>query len=192
MHPILLASSSVYRRELLSRLKLPFECYSTDIDESPRPQETIPDLVLRLSHEKAHNAATQYPQHVCIGSDEVAALDGVILGKPGTHENAIEQLTMMSNREVVFYTGVCVLAPLSASNDCRLALTTVKFRHLTPKMIENYLNKEKPYQSAASFKSETLGSALIEHFQSDDPTAIIGLPLIMLCDMLSKVGIEII
>jgi septum formation protein len=192
MHPLILASSSIYRQELLSRLKIPFTTFSSDIDETPRQGESITDMVLRLSKEKAYVACEKNPGAVCIGSDEVAAIGETILGKPGNHENAIKQLRQMSGQKIIFYTGICVAAPFLNHEECRMSTTTVTFRHLTLTMIENYLNKEKPYQSAGSFKSETLGSALISRFESDDPTAIIGLPLIILCEMLVKAGIEII
>ncbi len=192
MYPLILASSSIYRHELLSRLKIPFTTFSSDIDETPHPGEPIPEMVLRLSKEKAHACALLNPGAICIGSDEVAALGNTILGKPLTHENAIKQLSEMSGQQVIFYTGVCVSAPFLKHEDIRMATTTVTFRTLSQQMIENYLHKEKPYHSAGSFKSETLGSALLERFESEDPTAIIGLPLIMLCDMLSRVGIEVI
>jgi septum formation protein len=192
MHPIILASSSIYRQELLSRLKIPFTTFSSDIDETPRNGESIFDMVLRLSKEKALAAAIKNPGCVCIGSDEVASLNNTILGKPGNYENAVKQLSQMSGKEVIFYTGVCVSAPFLRHEECRMATTTVTFRKLPQHQIENYLRKEEPYQSAGSFKSETLGSALLEKFESEDPTAIIGLPLIMLCEMLRKVGIEVI
>ncbi|HRE31920.1 MAG TPA: Maf family nucleotide pyrophosphatase [Candidatus Berkiella sp.] len=192
MQKLLLASSSIYRQELLSRLQIPFGCFSPDIDETPKNGESIEALVLRLSKEKAKAALNQYPDAICIGSDELAVLNKEVLGKPLTHENAIQQLSAMSGQKVDFYTGICVLSSAPAFEDCRLVTTSVTFRKLTPSMIENYLQKEKPYQSAGSFKSETLGSALIEKFHGDDPTAIIGLPLITLCNMLEKVGMAVI
>lgn len=192
MQKLLLASSSLYRQELLSRLKISFDCYSPDIDETPKNGESIEALVLRLSKEKAKAASTQYPDAICIGSDELAVLNNEVLGKPLTHENAIQQLSAMSGQKVDFYTGICVLSTSPTFEDCRLVMTSVTFRKLTPSMIENYLQKEKPYQSAGSFKSETLGSALIEKFHGDDPTAMIGLPLIALCDMLEKAGMPVI
>jgi len=192
MPKLLLASSSIYRQELLGRLKIPFESFSADIDETPKSGESLESLVLRLSKEKAKAGAITFPDTICIGSDEIATLENRILGKPLTHESAIQQLTLMSGQKVEFLTGVCVYAPKLSFEDCRLVTTTVLFKKLTSSMIENYLQKEQPYHSAGSFKSETLGCALIEKMQSDDPTAIIGLPLIVLCDMLSKVGINII
>lgn len=192
MRPIILASSSIYRKELLERLKIPFTTHSSDIDESPLPGEPIPDMVLRLSQEKALAASIVYPDAICIGSDEVAGLNNTILGKPLTHQNATKQLQSMRDKKIIFYTGVCVVSPHHSHIDTRMSETAVTFKNLTDKMIENYLNKEKPYHSAASFKSETLGSALIDKMECDDPTAIIGLPLIVLCDMLRAVGVEII
>lgn len=190
MTSLILASSSIYRKALLERLKVPFNTFSSDIDESRLPHETIPEMVKRLSIAKAKAALVAYPHSVCIGSDEVAALGDDILGKPLTHENALAQLSKMSGQEVVFYTGVSVCS--QTHEDYALSLTKVTFRTLNQEMIENYLLKEKPYESAGSFKSETLGSALITRFESDDPTAIIGLPLIKLCSMLQQAGIKLI
>lgn len=192
MKKIILASSSVYRQELLERLKIPFDSYSPDIDETPQANETVEELVGRLSKAKAKAALLRYPDTVCIGSDEVAVLHNRVLGKPLTHANAIMQLSAMSGQKVDFHTGVCVLSTNPAFEDCRFVTTSVLFRQLTPSMIENYLLKEKPYHSAGSFKSETLGAALIEKFQGDDPTALIGLPLIVLCEMLNLAGVPII
>jgi len=192
MKKLLLASSSVYRQELLARLKVPFDSFAPDIDETPKMGESIQALVLRLSKEKAFAASHRFPDAICIGSDEVAALGNTILGKPLTHEVATKQLTDMSGKKIEFHTGICVYAPALSFEDCRLVTTAVTFRQLTPNMIENYLIKEQPYHSAGSFKSETLGSALIEKFHGDDPTAMIGLPLITLCDMLQKIGFGVI
>ena len=192
MRKLLLASSSPYRKELLSRLQLPFSTFSPEIDETRRDNESWSDLVLRLSKEKAMVAAKHHPNTVCIGSDEIAALDDTLLGKPGTKDNAIDQLRQMSNQKVSFYTGVCVFAPHLGKDESAIVVTAVKFRTLTDSMIENYLTKEEPFGSAGSFKSESLGSALIEYFEGSDPTALIGLPLIKLCDLLHKVGIEVI
>ncbi|MBS0289435.1 MAG: septum formation protein Maf [Proteobacteria bacterium] len=192
MYPLVLASSSPYRKELLSRLKIPFSVSSPEIDESRLVHETIFDMVLRLSKEKAIAGAAGNPQCVCIGSDVVAAFDGQVLGKPLSHQAAINQLSIMSGQQVIFYTGVCVAAPFLNHEACHMSITTITFRTLSKQMIENYLTKEKPYQSAGSFKSETLGCALVSRFECDDPTAIIGLPLIALSDMLKDVGIEVV
>lgn len=192
MQKILLASGSIYRQELLTRLKIPFESYAPEIDETPLPNEPLTELVIRLAKEKASAAAKIFPDHICIGSDEVAGLAGRILGKPQNYENAYAQLQSMSGQQVYFYTGVCVYAPFLNHEETHLATCAVQFRALSSSMIENYLNKETPFASAASFKSETLGSALIERFEGTDPTAIIGLPLIALCEMLRKVGVAVI
>lgn len=192
MKKIILASSSIYRQELLSRLKIPFDSFSPDIDETPLANETVETLVQRLAKAKAKAAQLRYPDALCIGSDEVAALDYRPLGKPLTHANAILQLSAMSGKRVDFHTGICVLSANPEFADCRLVTTAVLFRQLTQNMIENYLLKEKPYHSAGSFKSETLGVALIEKFQGEDPTALIGLPLIVLCEMLNQAGISVI
>jgi septum formation protein len=192
MIDIILASSSPYRRELLSRLKLPFQCHSPEIDETALPDESFEDHVQRLSIAKAQAVSQTYPKSVCIGSDEIATLGTDILGKPLNHPNAILQLTKMSGQTVTFYTGVAVVIGASDYLDYRLVTTQVRFRDLSPKMIENYLNKEQPYHSAGSFKSETLGSALITQFEGTDPTALIGLPLIALTEMLGKAGMDVI
>lgn len=189
MNPLLLASSSRYRHQLLTRLQLPFITFSPEIDESPLPGENLKDMAMRLAYEKAKKASHHFPHHICIGSDEIAVLDNQLLGKPETHQNAILQLTAMSGKKVDFYTSLCVLKENQQEN--YLATSSVKFKNLTPSMIENYLAKEKPYQSAASFKAESLGIALIEYFEGNDLSAIIGLPLIALTAILSKLGVEV-
>jgi len=191
MHSIILASSSIYRKELLSRLKVPFNTFSPDIDESRLANESIPAMVERLSQAKANAGCLQNPESICIGSDVVAGLDDLILGKPETHENAIEQLAQMSGNEVIFYTGVCVSAPSLSFETYHLSPTKVRFKKLTEDMIEHYLQKEKPYQSAGSFKAETLAIALLESYECEDPTAIIGLPLIFLSQKLIEIGVKI-
>ena len=188
MPDIVLASSSPYRQELLSRLKIPFTSYSPEIDETALPNENFEAHVKRLSIAKALAASLQFPDALCIGSDEIAGLNSEILGKPLTHENAVLQLRKMSGQTVTFYTGVCITIKRSNYQDYRLALTKIHFRDLTDEMIETYLQKEQPYFSAGSFKSETLGTALIKRFEGHDPTALIGLPLIDLTEMLEKAG----
>jgi len=192
MKPILLASSSIYRKALFSRLQLPFTCYSPDIDESLIPGESWEALVLRLSAHKAHAGAHHYGDHICIGSDEVAALGDVFLGKPGNAIEAKKQLQQMSGQKITFYTGICVFAPSLGYEKTLVINSAVKFRSLSESMIQNYIDKEQPFHSAGSFQSESLGSALIEYFEGSDPSAIIGLPLIALCDLLRDVGIEVI
>lgn len=190
MIDLILASSSSYRRELLERLKLPFQCVSPEVDETALPNETFEAHVKRLSLAKAQAVAKRYPARICIGSDEIATLGNNILGKPLTHDKAILQLTQMSGKTVTFYTGVAVVRGESYQ-DYRLTMTKVTFRELSSKMIETYLTKEQPYNSAGSFKSETLGSALITQFEGKDPTALIGLPLIELTQMLEKAGVAV-
>jgi septum formation protein len=188
---LVLASSSPYRQALLTRLRMPFEVYTADLDEKRLPNESIEEHVKRLSLEKSLAASQLYPHAYCIGSDEVAGLKNEILGKPLTHENAIKQLKSISGQTITFYKGLALVNASKNLEEYRLSTTHVTFHKLTDKMIESYLQKEKPYHCAASFQSETLGSALITQFESDDPTAIIGLPLINLTDMLMQAGIEI-
>lgn len=188
---ILLASSSPYRKLLLARLQIPFESYSPNIDETPLPGEDWKALVLRLSKTKAQVASRQYPKHVCIGSDAIATLPNLLLGKPGDNATARQQLKKMSGQKVYFYTGVCTYHATLQQEEARCVISAVQFRELTANMIDNYLRKENPLQSAGSFKSESLGPALIEHFEGEDPTALMGLPLIALCSMLDKIGIPI-
>lgn len=191
MIPLILASSSPYRRELLARLKLPFESYSSHIDETALENETFEEHVKRLSLAKAYEISKRFPNAFCIGSDEIAGLEKEILGKPLTHENAILQLKKVSGKTITFYTGVALINASLHYEDYRLSTTKIVFQKLTDHMIENYLQKEKPYQSAASFKSETLGVALIKRFEGNDPTALIGLPLIDLAQMLEQAGIRV-
>ncbi len=191
MASLILASSSIYRKELLSRLKVPFTSFSPHIDESRLSNESIPDMVKRLSCAKAKAGSLQYPESICIGSDVVAALDNTILGKPETHENAVQQLMQMSGKEIIFYTGVCVSAPSLNFETYHLSPTKVQFKKLNLDMIEHYLQKEKPYQSAGSFKAETLAIALIERYECEDPTAIIGLPLMFLSQQLITLGVDV-
>lgn len=189
MKPIILASSSIYRQELLKRLYLPFDCHAPQVDETRFPDEPVRAMVCRLARAKAVKASEHYPDTICIGSDEVAAMGEVIFGKPETKENAKMQLNEMSGKMVHFHTAVCLYAPSLQIDECQVVTTGVKFRTLSLQMIENYLEKEKPYQSAGSFKSEALGSAIIERFEGEDPTAIVGLPLITLSEMLRNCGI---
>lgn len=189
--PLILASSSVYRRELLQRLRLPFECVSPAIDESARPDETPATTAVRLALEKARAVAAAHPQALIIGSDQVAELDGTPLGKPGNHANAVCQLRAMRGQRVVFHTALCLLDAASGRHQLENAVTTVLLRALTDAQIERYLQLEQPYDCAGSAKVESLGIALAEKITSDDPTALIGLPLIMLVSMLKREGIEV-
>lgn len=186
---LLLASSSIYRKELLSRLGLPFETASPDIDETPRPGESAAQTSLRLAEAKARELASRYPDHLIIGSDQVALLDGIQLGKPGTHERAVDQLKMMRGRSIEFHTALCLLNAQTGAAQTAVDITTVTMRDYTDSEIEAYLLREQPYHCAGSAKTEGLGVALIAAIENRDPTAIIGLPLIELTTMLKNEGI---
>lgn len=191
---LILASSSQYRRELLSRLQLPFESISPDIDESPLAGEAPDDTALRLARQKAAAVAKQAPDALVIGSDQVATLDGMQIGKPGTHENALAQLRMMRGREVIFHTALCLwdgrIPTESAAAQMENVRTVVSFRNLSDQELDNYLRIEQPYDCAGSAKNEGLGIALLEKIESTDPTALTGLPLIALCTMLRGAGVN--
>ena len=188
---LILGSTSAYRRELLARLHIPFEVAAPDVDETPLAGEAPRALAERLALAKAKAVATQYPQAVVIGSDQVADLDGLSLNKPGTHDKAVTQLRQMRGKTVIFQTAVAVVCLESGFEQRSLAAVRVKFRDLTDEEIENYLQTEKPYDCAGSAKSEGLGIALLESIDSDDPTALIGLPLIRTCQMIRAAGIEL-
>lgn len=187
---LVLGSTSRYRRELLERLRLPFATDRPAVDETPRPGEAPADLARRLALEKAREVAGRHPQAVVIGADQVADLDGEAIGKPGTHERAVEQLTRMSGRSVVFQTALAVLRPATGFESLELAPVVVRFRRLTAAEIERYLRLEQPYDCAGSAKSETLGIALLEAIDSDDPTALVGLPLIRTARLLRAAGLD--
>jgi MAF protein len=191
MLPLLLASSSPYRRELLARLGLPFACSSPDIDESHLPGESATDLVKRLSREKAQALAKDYPDHLIIGSDQVAVLDGQILGKPHTFERALQQLSAASGRSVTFLTGLALLN--SATGECQVDHVpfTVHMRTLDTAALERYLHAEQPYDCAGSFKAEGLGVSLFHSTEGSDATSLIGLPLIRLVAMLDHQGVKV-
>jgi septum formation protein len=188
--PLILGSTSRYRRELLSRLRLPFTVQAPEVDETPQPGETPAALALRLAMAKARAVAAQHPQAVVIGSDQVADLDGRPIGKPGTHERAVEQLRALSGRSAVFQTAVAVVRRDTGFERVLLAPVTVRFRQLSDAEIEHYLRTEQPYDCAGSAKCETLGIALLEAIESDDPTALVGLPLIRTCALLREAGID--
>ena len=190
MLPLLLASSSIYRRELLARLRLPFTCRSPDIDESPRPGETASDLVQRLAREKAQALAGGHASHLIIGSDQVAVLDGRILGKPHTFAKALEQLSAASGTRVTFLTGLALLN--SQTGHCQVDCIpfTVHMRELSPERITRYLLAEQPYDCAGSFKAEGLGVSLFQNTEGPDATSLIGLPLIRLVDMLLTENVD--
>ena len=191
MLPLLLASSSVYRRDLLSRLRLPFTCSSPDINESHRPDESATDLVKRLSLEKAQALAASHPKHLIIGSDQVAVLGGKIIGKPRTFDNAHQQLLNASGASVSFLTGLTLLNSQTGHYQTDCIPFTVHMRCLTPEQIERYLLAEQPYDCAGSFKAEGLGVSLFQRTEGDDATSLVGLPLIRLVDMLTAEGIAI-
>ena len=187
---LILGSTSRYRRELLERLRLPFTVESPGVDETPLAGEGPADMAQRLALAKAHAVARLHPDAVVIGSDQVADLDGAAIGKPGSHERAFEQLRSMSGRSVVFQTAVAVVCAASGFADSALAPVRVRFRTLSDAQIERYLRLEQPYDCAGSAKSEALGIALLESIESDDPTALIGLPLIRTCALLRAAGID--
>jgi septum formation protein len=191
VRPLVLGSTSAYRRELLARLHIPFEVVSPDVDETPQPQETPNNLARRLALEKARSVALRHPGAVVIGSDQVADLAGQALGKPGNHELAVRQLQRMRGHIVIFQTAVAVVCLDTGFGAVELASVKVKFRELTDTEIESYLQVEQPYDCAGSAKSEGLGIALLETIDSDDPTALIGLPLIRTCRMIRSAGIEL-
>jgi MAF protein len=188
---LILASSSPARKELLQRLRLPFQHASPDINERPLPGETIADMVIRLSRAKAHAVARLYPGALIVGSDQALILEGSILGKPGSHMKAREQLLQMAGREVTFHTGLCLLNTRNGRSQTTVEPYTVRFRQLPQAAIENYLLAEQPYSCAGSFKAEGLGIALFESFSGRDPNSLIGLPLMALVDFLLNEGVQI-
>ena len=183
---LLLASSSPYRRELLSRLHIPFNWQAPDIDECALEGETPQQLALRLSSSKARALAASHKQHLIIGSDQVASCRGQSINKPGDYANAFKQLQELSGQRVDFYTGLCVLDSASGRSSADTVITEVVFRQLSDTDIDSYLRCEQPYDCAGSFKAEGLGIALFDRISSDDNTAIIGLPLIRLRQMLEE------
>lgn len=189
--PLVLGSTSVYRRELLGRLRLPFEVAAPDVDETPLPGEAPVDLARRLALAKAQAVATRFPQAIVIGSDQVADLEGQPLGKPGNHERATAQLRQMRGRTVVFQTALSVVCRETGFVASDLAPVQVKFRDLSDAEIEHYLRAEQPYDCAGSAKSEGLGIALLDAILSDDPTALVGLPLIRTCRLLRAAGLPV-
>ena len=188
---LVLGSTSLYRRELLQRLQIPFEVAAPDVDETPHADETPRALAQRLALAKAMAVARRFPHAVVIGSDQVADLRGTPLGKPGTHEKAVAQLRLMRGQTVVFQTAVSVVCLESGFEQNSLAAVNVTFRDLTDAEIENYLRAEQPYDCAGSAKSEGLGIALLASIDSDDPTALVGLPLIRTCQMIRAAGISL-
>lgn len=188
---LILASTSRYRRELLSRLHIPFEVVSPEVDETPLPNETPSATALRLSVLKAQAATGQFPDALIIGSDQVLMLDSEQLGKPGNFENAFKQLKKMQGKAMVFHTALTLLNSKTGRTQTRDVPTVVHIRKLTDAQIETYLKKEQPYDCAGSAKSESLGIALMERMDSPDPTALIGLPLMALTEMLMHEGVDV-
>ena len=189
--PLVLASTSIYRSQLLSTLQIPFQTAAPDVDETPLPGESAEQTSWRLSRIKAEVVAKRFPDALIIGSDQVALLDGQQIGKPLIHDNAVLQLSAMRGKTVTFYTALSLLNAANSEMQTDVAITKVSFRDLSDEQIERYLKKEQPYHCAGSAKSEGLGIALISSIRGDDPNALIGLPLILLVSMLEKQGVRI-
>jgi septum formation protein len=187
---LILASTSRYRRELLERLRLPFHVESPRVDETPWAGESPAAVTQRLALEKARAVSGRHPHAVVIGSDQVAELDGRAIGKPGGHARAFEQLRAMSGQSVLFHTAVAVLRGTTSFEGTAMVSVRVRFRALSDAEIEHYLRTEQPYDCAGSAKAETLGIALLDAIESDDPTALVGLPLIRTCALLRQAGID--
>ncbi|MRM09639.1 septum formation inhibitor Maf [Enterobacter cloacae subsp. dissolvens] len=186
MPNLVLASTSPYRRILLEKLGIPFECAAPDVDETPQPGESPRHLVTRLAKEKAQSLAARYPSHLIIGSDQVCVLDGVITGKPHTEENACKQLMQARGNIVTFYTGIALYNSAAGHLQTECEPFDVHFRHLSEQEIIDYVRRERPLNCAGSFKSEGLGIALFEKLEGRDPNTLVGLPLIALCQMLRR------
>lgn len=191
LHNIILASSSPYRRQLLEKLGVAYEWESPNIDEQPQPDESPTDLVVRLAKQKALALAVRYPNHLIIGSDQVALLDDRILGKPGNLLKAREQLSAASGRKLTFLTGLCLLNSASMTSQTCCEPYEVTFRNLTAAHIDFYLEHEQPFDCAGSFKVEGLGISLFKALHGNDPNTLIGLPLIVLIDMLNNEGVSV-
>ncbi len=189
---LILASSSPYRRELLERLRIPFEVMPPELDETPRAGETPQQLTERLAIAKARKIAESERDALIIGSDQVAVYNGAIVGKPHTHDRAIEQLRAASGKTVTLYTGLALVNAATSRTQCEIIPYRVTFRPLTDELIEGYLRKEQPYACAGSVRSEGLGIALLEKFEGDDPNTLIGLPLIRLVHMLENEGVRVV
>ena len=190
--PLILASSSRYRQELLARLRLPFSVRVPDIDETPQPGQAPEQTALRLAQRKAEKIAAEVPGSLVIGSDQVATLDGMQIGKPGSHDNALKQLQTMRGRRVIFHTALCLIDARAGSStppQIDNVQTFVTFRNLPDAELDAYLRIEQPYDCAGSAKNEGLGIAIIECIESTDPSALTGLPLIALTGMLRKAGV---
>lgn len=190
--PIVLASTSIYRRELLARLQIPFQTAAPNVDETPLPGESARETSTRLAAEKARVVAAQHPDALIIGSDQVALLDTEQLGKPLNHDNAVRQLRAMRGRSVTFYTALALLNARTGRVQSEVAENRVQFREVSDEEIEAYLRKEQPYHCAGSAKSEGLGIILISRMEGDDPNALVGLPLILLINMLKNEDVALV
>ena len=191
MQKLVLASTSPFRQQILRKLNIEFDTASPDVNEDRLNNETPQQLVSRLSEAKAKAVANHYPDALIIGSDQIAVLDNEILGKPLNHENAKQQLTRASSKQITFYTGLCLFNSATGNSQVRCVPFKVFFRKLTDRQIEHYLQTEKPYNCAGSFKSEGFGISLFEKLEGDDPNTLIGLPLIELIRLLANEGIDI-
>ncbi|KKD01280.1 MULTISPECIES: Maf family protein [Photobacterium] len=189
--PLLLASTSPYRRSLLEKFGIPFDCASPNIDETPHPDESAEELVKRLAQAKARACRKEYATHLIIGSDQVCVINGKIAGKPHSVANACAQLAAASGQTVTFYTGLCLYNAQTDTSEVICEPFHVHFRALTAEEIQQYVAREQPLQCAGSFKSEGLGIALFDRLEGRDPNTLVGLPLISLREMLSRQGIEI-
>ena len=189
--PLILASTSVYRSELLARLRIPFQTAAPDIDETPLSDEDPKQTSWRLSRAKAQAVTVKYPEALIIGSDQVALLGNQQLGKPLTHDNAVKQLRAMRGQPVTFYTALTLLNARTGGIQTEVAVNRVNYRELTDTQIESYLQKEQPYHCAGSVKSEGLGITLISSIEGEDPNALVGLPIILLVNMLLREGVKI-
>lgn len=189
--PLVLASTSIYRSELLARLKIPFQSAAPEVDETPLANESAQQTSWRLSRSKAQAVTKQYPHALIIGSDQVALLEDRQLGKPLSHDIAVQQLQAIQGKMLTFYTALTLLNSSSGNMQTDVAINRVHYRKFTDAQIESYLLKEKPYHCAGSTKSEGLGIALISRMEGDDPNALVGLPLVLLVKMLFKEGVQI-
>ena len=192
MTELVLGSTSPFRKALLEKLGLPFSTHSPEVDETRLADESPEQLVYRLAEAKARAVGEKKPDALIIGSDQVAVIDDEILGKPGTHDRAVEQLRNASGRKVTFLTGLCLLNSRTGVAQTEVVPFTVHFRELSDEQIDNYLRSEEPYNCAGSFKSEALGISLFERLEGDDPNTLIGLPLIRLVRMLENEGVRVI
>jgi len=188
---LVLASSSAYRQVLLAKLGLPFEAAPPSIDETAHPGETPELLCQRLAEEKARALAERFPAHLIIGSDQVALLEGIQLGKPGSHARTVAQLRAASGKAVGFYTSVCVLDSATGKALVDMDKTVAHFRELADRQIETYVEKDRPFDCAGGFKSEGFGIALLDRLETGDPNALVGLPLIRLVRLLERFGVDV-